>query len=173
MKEFQNIWVERRSSSFFRSFLRSFARGIHRKRVRKVRRAPSAPRSTFRRAQATRKKTGGGTEGAPGTVAHVLDRGSTGLRSSRGSYVPFCINRETPRRTRTSGRFWNRLNPPAPRDQKGWKCQRYRRHSIFYSLFFFFPFSTARGEKYAWKCWDGIPSFRFVEAVLNLNNDYR
>lgn len=54
-------------------------------------------------------------------VAHVLDRGSTELRSSRGSYVPFCINRETPRRTRTSGRFWNRLNPPAPRDHEGMK----------------------------------------------------
>lgn len=108
----------RAAQSLVPSLARSFARGIHRKRVRKVTEGPFCPEIDLpTSASHGERKRGVAPRGPP--VAHVLDRGSTGLRSSRGSYVPFCINRETPRRTRTSGRFWNRLNPPALHDQKG------------------------------------------------------
>jgi len=168
MKEFRNIWVGRSKRSFLHSLARSLKEYIE--NVRKVRRAPSAS-IDLPTSASHEKENGGWHRRGPrhATVAHVLDRGSTGLRSSRGSYVPFCINRETPRRTRTSGRFWNRLNPPASCDHEGMKVPEVPKALDISPLFLLF-FLTTRGEKYVQKCWDGIPSFRLTKIMQSLND---
>lgn len=125
MKELGNIWVGRSKRSFLHSLARLLEKYIGNASVRYEGPLLSRDRPPDEREPRKRKwgEGKGWHRGGPwyATVAHVLDRGSTRLRSSQGSYVPFCINRETPRRTRTSGRFWNRLNPPAPRDHEGMK----------------------------------------------------
>lgn len=166
MEEFRNIWVEEERllvRSLLRSFVRSLEEYIENASVRYE--GPLLPlRSTFRK---PRERNRGVALRGPEhtTVAHVLDRGSTGLRSSRGSYVPFCINRETPRRTRTSGRFWNRLNPPASRDHEGMKVPEVPKAldislpSLLFSFLHLLHRGYVRQGKNTYeKCRGGIPS---------------
>jgi len=130
----------------------------------RTRGVPSAPDRPSERARSHEKENGGWQRGGPrhATVAHVLDGGSTGLRGSRGSYVPFCINRETPRRRGTSGRFWNGSNPPAPRDHEGMKVPEVPKALDISPSFSFFSFLPARAS--AHRIAENVEEFR--SAVL-------
>lgn len=142
MKEFRNIWVEHRS----RSFLRSFARGIHRKRVVRYR-GPLLPRDRPSDERKPRERKRGVAPRGPPTChgcARVRQRVDRAEKLPRELRTILHKSRDTPSQ-QNLGEILEQVESTGAARSEGMKVPEVPKAlDILRPFFLFLPFYCAR-----------------------------